>query len=104
MVQLSSRPVRTVKRRASSLATGRTPGRPRQTGQTWVFGGAPNSLAQPHHILDLVLSWTWVSRPITGSYSIRREIFTTDGRDATNSKSQIPNLKTHPNKRQSAAG
>src|SRR2546425_5115751 len=59
---------------ASSLATGSTPGRPRQTGQTFVFGGAPNSLAQPHHILDFVLSWTCVSNPMTGSYSIRSRI------------------------------
>src|SRR5204863_5442001 len=71
-VQLRSNPVSAVRRRASSLATGSTPGMPRQTGQTWVFGGAPNSLAQPHHILDLVLSWTCVSSPITASYSIDR--------------------------------
>src|SRR5689334_655162 len=43
---------------------------PRQMGQTLVLGGAPNSLAQPHHILDLVLSWTCVSSPMTTSYSI----------------------------------
>ena len=69
-LQFSSKPVSAVSRSASSLATGSTPGRPRQTGQTWVFGGAPNSLAQPHHIFDFVLSWTWVSRPMTASYSI----------------------------------
>src|SRR5438105_4478280 len=43
---------------------------PRQTGQTFVLGGAPNTLAQPHHIFDFVLSWTWVSSPIAASYSI----------------------------------
>jgi hypothetical protein len=35
-----------------------------------VLGGEPNALAQPHHIFDFVLSWTWVSRPMTASYSI----------------------------------
>src|SRR5512137_743179 len=63
-------PVSTVSRNASSLATGSTPGIPRHTGQTLVLGGAPNALAQPHHIFDFVLSWTWVSRPMTASYSI----------------------------------
>ena len=63
-MQLSSSPVRAVRRSASSLATGSTPGRPRQTGQTLVLGGAPNSLAQPHHIFDFVLSWTCVSSPM----------------------------------------
>src|SRR5207302_2341978 len=63
-------PVSTVSRSASSFATGNTPGIPRQTGQTFVLGGAPNSLAQPHHIFDLVLSWTWVSSPMTASKSM----------------------------------
>src|SRR5688572_19197425 len=71
MAQFSRQPVSTVSRSASSLATGSTPGSPRQTGQTLVLGDAPNSLAQPHHILERVLSWTCVSRPMTGSYSIR---------------------------------
>src|SRR5262245_31665438 len=71
MVLWSSKPVKTVRRSASSLATGSTPGSPRQTGQTLVLGGAPNSLAQPHHILDLVFSCTCVSNPMTASYSIR---------------------------------
>src|SRR5947208_15985066 len=74
MLQLRSKPVSAVNRKASSLATGRTPGKPRQTGQTFVFGGAPNSLAQPHHILDLVLSWTCVSSPMTASYSMCKSI------------------------------
>src|SRR6059036_2356828 len=70
MAQLSSKPVSAVSRSASSFATGSTPGKPRQTGQTLVLGGAPNWFAHPHHILDLVLSWTCVSSPITASYSI----------------------------------
>ena len=32
--------------------------------------GAPNALTQPHHIFDFVLSWTWVSSPMTAWYSI----------------------------------
>ncbi len=43
---------------------------PRQTGQTLLFGAAPKALAHPHHIFDLVLSWTCVSNPMTASYSI----------------------------------
>ncbi len=49
------------------LTTGSEPGRPRQTGQTWLFGSAPKPVAQPQNILVLVPSSTWVSRPITGS-------------------------------------
>ena len=49
------------------LMTGSEPGRPRQTGQTWVFGSAPKAVVQPQNILVLVPSSTWVSRPITGS-------------------------------------
>ena len=52
---------------AARLATGSEPGRPRQTGQTWVFGSAPKSVGQPQNILVLVPSSTCVSRPITGS-------------------------------------
>src|SRR5882757_3552939 len=51
---------------------------PRQTGQTLVFGSEPNALAHPHHIFDFVFSWTWVSRPMTASYSIRQRKLTTD--------------------------
>jgi hypothetical protein len=29
---------------------------------------------QPHHIFDFVLSWTWVSKPMTASYSIINKI------------------------------
>ncbi len=36
---------------AIALTTGRAPGRPRQVGQTWVFGSAPNTVAQPQNIL-----------------------------------------------------
>ena len=50
------------------LSTGSAPGRPRHTGQTLVFGGAPKLVGQPQKILVRVASWTCTSRPITGSY------------------------------------
>ena len=50
-----------------AFITGSAPGRPRQTGQTWVFGSAPNSVGQPQNILVCVPSSTCVSRPMTGS-------------------------------------
>ena len=52
---------------AARLATGRLPGRPRQTGQIWVLGSAPNSVGQPQNIFVRVPSSTCVSRPMTGS-------------------------------------
>src|SRR3954452_5442481 len=52
---------------AASLRTGSAPGRPRQTGHTWVLGSAPNSVGQPQNILVAVLSSTCTSRPSTGS-------------------------------------
>src|SRR4051812_7058251 len=59
--------MRIVASMAARLATGSAPGRPRQTGQTWVLGSAPNAVGQPQNILVLVPSSTCVSRPMTGS-------------------------------------
>ena len=56
---------------ARRFRTGSAPGRPRQTGQTLVFGGAPKRLAQPQKALVSVRSWTWTSSPMTGSYLAR---------------------------------
>src|SRR5580658_2463049 len=53
---------------ARPFNTGSAPGSPRQTGHTFVLGGAPNPVAQPQKIFVRVLSWTCTSRPITGSY------------------------------------
>src|ERR1700682_974679 len=53
---------------ARLFSTGRVPAKPRQTGQTLVFGGSPKRVEQPQKIFVLVRSWTWTSRPITGSY------------------------------------
>ena len=46
---------------AVSLATGSEPGRPRHTGQIWVFGSAPKVVAHPQNIFDAVDSSTCVS-------------------------------------------
>src|SRR6266852_5464874 len=53
---------------ARLLRTGNVPGRPRQTGHTLEFGGSPKRVEQPQKIFVLVASWTWTSRPMTGSY------------------------------------
>src|SRR6516225_1762795 len=53
---------------ARLLRTGSEPGMPRQTGQTWVFGGAPNRVAQEQKIFVSVSNWTCTSSPIPGSY------------------------------------
>ena len=45
-MQLSASPMRIVASMAARLATGSEPGRPRQTGQTWVLGSAPNSFGR----------------------------------------------------------
>ena len=52
---------------AWALATGSVPGRPRQTGQVRVLGSSPKLSSQPQNIFVRVLSWTWISRPMTGS-------------------------------------
>src|SRR3984957_14850450 len=53
---------------ARSFTTGSEPGRPRQTGQGWGFGAAPNVVRQPQNILVSVPRSTCVSIPKTGSY------------------------------------
>jgi len=68
MVQFRASPVMMVYSTALRLMTGSTPGMPRHTGQTRVFGSAPNTSArQPQNILDLVFSWAWTSMPMMGS-------------------------------------
>src|SRR5208283_3189204 len=69
--QLRASEARVANSTARSLRTGKAPGRPRQTGQTWVFGSAPKRLAQPQKALLSVRSWTWTSSPMTGSYLAR---------------------------------
>ncbi len=58
-------------RRASSTArrfiTGSEPGRPRQTGQMFVFGSSPKALRHPQNSFVAVDSSQWTSRPTTVS-------------------------------------
>src|SRR4051794_34103544 len=53
---------------ATLFRTGKAPGNPRHTGQTFWFGGAPKLVGQAQKILVRVASWTCTSSPITGSY------------------------------------
>ena len=55
---------------ASALATGSVPGRPRQRGHVRVLGCSPKLSGQEQNIFVFVRSWTWISRPMTGSYWI----------------------------------
>src|SRR3954451_5980326 len=55
---------------ASAWVTGSAPGRPRHVGQQRVLGSSPKLSSQPQNILVRVLSWTWISRPMTGSKSV----------------------------------
>jgi hypothetical protein len=52
---------------ARRFSTGSAPGNPRHTGQTCVFGGAPNRVLQPQKIFVSVRSCAWISKPMTGS-------------------------------------
>src|SRR3989338_6127222 len=56
---------------AFALSTGSTPGKPRHTGQTCVFGGAPKTAEQPQNSFDAVANCTCTSNPITGSYVMK---------------------------------
>ena len=55
---------------ARALNTGSAPGRPSTVGSTSEFGGAPNSTADGENALLAVASWTWTSRPMTGSHEV----------------------------------
>ena len=52
---------------ASRFGTGSVPGCPRQTGQVWVFGSAPNAFVHAQNIFVRVFSSTWHSSPMTAS-------------------------------------
>jgi hypothetical protein len=54
---------------ALPFTTGIEPGSPRQVGQVWVLGSPPKFAGQPQNILVAVLSSTWTSSPIAGSYA-----------------------------------
>ena len=53
--------------RTVSFKTGRVPGRPQTTGSICVLGSSPKAVDADVNILLLVLSCTWVSKPITAS-------------------------------------
>ncbi len=67
MVQLSASAALIASSTAWRFRTGSAPGRPRHTGQTFVFGGDPNVVRQPQKIFVSVSSCAWISRPMTGS-------------------------------------
>src|SRR5438270_12817790 len=48
--------------------TGNMPGKAASTGETWVFGSAPNWVAAPENSLALETTWAWTSSPITVSH------------------------------------
>src|SRR2546421_3471635 len=82
--QFSARAVRTTCSTALRFGTGRLPGRPRQTGQHCVLGGAPNSVLQPQNILLAVSSSACTSMPMTASYRVAVVVIgSPDGAGAT---------------------
>ena len=67
-MQFSANPALMAMSTAGLFSTGNAPGSPRQTGQTFWFGGAPKLVGHPQKIFVRVASWTCTSSPITGSY------------------------------------
>src|SRR3982751_6618689 len=67
MRQPNASPARIARSTAARFNTGSAPGRPRHTGQTCEFGGAPNAVLQPQKILDAVSSCAGISRLKIGS-------------------------------------
>src|ERR1019366_10114209 len=57
---------------AFRFSTGKAPGSPRHTGQTFVFGGSPKRVEHEQKIFDAVSNCTWTSSPMTGSYLASR--------------------------------
>ena len=69
--QSSAMPIISPKWIARALVTGSDPGIPRHTGQVRVLGSSPKLSSQPQNIFVRVASWTWISRPMTGSRFMR---------------------------------
>src|SRR5689334_4411166 len=65
----SASPIIKAKWTARPLTTGRAPGSARHTGHVWVLGASPKESSQPQNIFVRVFSCTWISSPMTGSYS-----------------------------------
>src|SRR5436305_1130150 len=60
---------------AVSFGVGSAPGKARQTGQVCVFASVAKVFSQRQNIFVRVFSWTWISRPTTGSHSAIEELF-----------------------------
>src|SRR5919202_4726943 len=73
MSQPSARPSLIVHSIARSFGTGSAPGCARHTGHVRVLGSPPKPASQRQNIFVRVFSWTWISRPMTGSHSGIRE-------------------------------
>ena len=68
--QFVARPAFTMAWMARRLGTGRAPGRPRHTGQTFVLGASSCDRRQLQNILvSSAVSSVWISRPMTASQS-----------------------------------
>jgi len=65
--QLVANPIFMANSMAFLFKTGKTPGRPRHTGQVLEFGRDPNLTGQPQNILDSVSNCAWISNPIIAS-------------------------------------
>src|SRR5262249_9261315 len=67
MSEFVARPARIANSTTRRFSTGRTPGIPRHTGQTLVFGGVPKAAEHAQKIFDRVSSAAGTSRPIPPS-------------------------------------
>ena len=67
MVAFSAKPSLIAFSTTSRFITGSVPGSAHSTTLACAFGSAPNAVDAPLKILDCVLSWTWISKPITVS-------------------------------------
>src|SRR6266513_3427513 len=72
--QFSAMAANTANSTALRFSTGKAPGSPRQTGQTFVLGGSPNRVEHEQKIFVTVRSCTCTSSPLTGSYLARAAI------------------------------
>src|SRR3954466_14530145 len=81
MSQPSARPSWSVHSTAAAFGVGSAPGNARHTGHVCVFGSVAKVFGQRQNIFVCVLSWTWISRPTTGSHSGIEELLRLQQRD-----------------------
>ena len=67
----SPRPVRTAWATHSSLMTGSMPGMAASTSETWSLGSPPKAVEAPENSFERLVTWAWISMPITTSQSCR---------------------------------